>query len=194
MRLIIVDGLDGVGKDTHAQLIKQRYEKKGEKVIVRSHPESDNYYGRTSKKALLGQGKINQLKASLFYAMDVLHSIRRYYRKPTSDTLIMVRYLMGTAYLPRRLTRTGYHFFEKLVPTSPYMFFLDAKPEELVERVKQRSSETEMFETQEAFLKVRSKALDLAKGWHIIDTAQSVEQTYSQIEKILDRLDKTPAS
>lgn len=194
MRLIIVDGLDGVGKDTHAQLIKKRYEAKGEKVIIRSHPESDNYYGRASKKALLGHGKINQLKASVFYAMDVLYSIRRYYRKPTSDTLIMVRYLMGTAYLPRRLTRTGYHFFEKLVPTSPYMFFLDAKPEELVERVKQRKSETEMFETQEAFLKVRSKALDLTKGWHIINTGQSVEQTYQEIETILDQLDKAPAS
>ncbi len=194
MRLIIVDGLDGVGKDTHAQLIKKRYELKGEKVIVRSHPESDNFYGRTAKKALLGQGKINRLKASMFYAMDVLYSIRHYYRRPTSDTLIMVRYLMGTAYLPRRLTRTGYHFFEKLVPTSPYMFFLDAKPEELVERVKQRQSETEMFETQEAFLKVRSKALDLAKGWHIINTGQSVEQTYHEIEKILDQLDNTSAA
>lgn len=188
MRLIIVDGLDGVGKDTHAQLIKQRYEKKGESVIVRSHPESDNFYGRTAKKALLGQGKINQLKASLFYAIDVMYSLRRYYRKPTADTLIMVRYLMGTAYLPRRLTKTGYRFFEKLVPTSRYMFFLDAMPEELVERIKQRS-ETEMFETQEAFLKVRTKALELAKGWHIINTGQSIEQTYQAIEKILDELD-----
>jgi dTMP kinase len=194
MRLIIVDGLDGVGKDTHAQLIRKRYETKGDTVIVRSHPESDNFYGRTAKKALLGQGKINQLKASMFYAMDVLYSIRRYYRKPRSDTLIMVRYLMGTAYLPRRLTRTGYRFFEKLVPTSSYMFFLDAKPEELVERVKQRSSETEMFETQEAFLKVRGKALDLAAGWHIINTGQTIEQTYHQIEKILDQLDASSAS
>lgn len=188
MRLIIVDGLDGVGKDTHAQLIKQRYEKKGENVIVRSHPESDNFYGRTAKKALLGQGKINRLKASLFYAIDVMYSLRRYYRKPTADTLIMVRYLMGTAYLPRRLTKVGYRFFEKLVPTSRYMFFLDAMPEELVERIKQRT-ETEMFETQEAFLKVRTKALELAKGWHIINTGQSIEQTYQAIEKVLDELD-----
>lgn len=193
MRLIIVDGLDGVGKDTHAQLIKQRYETKGETVLVRSHPESDNFYGRTAKKALLGQGKINQLKASMFYAMDVLYSIRHYYRKPTSDTLIMVRYLMGTAYLPKKLTKIGYHFFERLVPTSSYMFFLDATPEELVERIKQRS-EVEMFETKDAFLKVRSKALELAKDWHIINTGQSVEETYRAIEKILDQLDATAVS
>ena len=44
MRLIIVDGLDGVGKDTQANLIKLKYEKKGEKVVIRSHPSSDNYF------------------------------------------------------------------------------------------------------------------------------------------------------
>jgi len=190
MRLIIVDGLDGVGKDTHAQLIKERYEKRGEKVIMRSHPESDNYYGRTAKKALLGKGRINQLKASVFYALDVMYSLRRYYRKPSSDTLIMVRYLMGTAYLPRRLTRFGYRFFERLVPTSQYMFFLDATPAELLERVKQRK-EIEMFETLESFTKVRKKALDLAQGWHIINTKGSIQETYAEIEKILDKLDAT---
>jgi thymidylate kinase len=73
------------------------------------------------------------------------------------------------------------------------MFFLDATPEELVERIKQRS-ETEMFETQEAFLKVRTKALELAAGWHIINTGQSVEQTYAAIEKVLDKLDHESAA
>lgn len=186
--MIIIDGLDGVGKDTHAQLIKKRYEQRGERVIVRSHPESDNFYGRASKKALLSKGKINQLKASLFYALDVLNSLRRYYRRPQSDTLIMVRYLMGTAYLPRRLAPVGYHFFEKFVPMSEYMFFLDATPEKLVERIALRS-EVEMFESLEALVKVRGKALRLAEGWHIIDTDRSVEQTAADIAAILDHLD-----
>ena len=189
MRLIIVDGLDGVGKDTHAQRIKERYEALGETVIVRSHPSSDNFYGRKAKKALLAQGKLNQLKASLFYAMDVMYSLRHYHRHPKSDTLIMVRYLMGTAYLPRRLAPIGYRFFEKLVPTSRYMFFLDASPEELVQRMKQRR-ETEMFETLEAFMKVRSKAILLAKGWYIVNTSRLLEETASEIAGILDVLDK----
>jgi dTMP kinase len=192
MRLIIIDGLDGVGKDTHAQLIKKRYEQRGEKVVVRSHPESDNYYGLASKKALLSKGKLNQLKASMFYALDVLNSLRRYYRHPQSDTLIMVRYLMGTAYLPRRLAPIGYHFFEKFVPTSEYMFFLDATPEKLVERIAQRS-EIEMFESLEALVKVRGKALRLADDWHIINTDRTMEQTAAEITKILDDLDRNHA-
>lgn len=189
MRLIIIDGLDGVGKDTQAQLVKQHYEARGEKVLIRSHPESDNFYGRQSKKALLGEGLINRLKASMFYALDVLHSLRTYYRNSSFDTIIMVRYLMGTAYLPRRLAKLGYGFFAKFVPTSEYMFFLDATPEKLVNRIQQRS-ETEMFETPEALKKVRSKALMLAVGWHIINTDQSIEKTFADIEKILEHLDR----
>ena len=62
MRLIIVDGLDGVGKDTHANLIKKRYEEKGEKVAIRSHPTSDNYFGRKAKNALLGRANSTNFK------------------------------------------------------------------------------------------------------------------------------------
>lgn len=194
MRLIIVDGLDGTGKDTQAELIKKRYEAKGLSVVVRSHPSSDNYYGRNAKRALLSRGKVNQLKASVFYMMDVIYSLRRYYRRPRSDVLIMVRYLMGTAYLPRRLAPVGYHFFEQFVPTSPYMFFLDASPQELVRRIKKRS-EQEMFETLEALEKVRSKALMLAaEGWYIIDTSRSLEETAREIAGILDVLDKRTAA
>ena len=61
MRLVIVDGLDGVGKDTHALLIKKRYREMGERVVIRSHPESDNFYGLQAKKALLGKGKVNRI-------------------------------------------------------------------------------------------------------------------------------------
>lgn len=188
LRLVIIDGLDGVGKDTHACLIKQQYESKGETVIIRSHPETDNYYGRVSKNALLGSGKINRLKASIFYALDVLRSLRLYYRKGNYDTLIMVRYLMGTAYLPHNFGRFAYHLFERFVPTSEYMFFLDAEPSKLLERISRRS-EVEMFETYEALVKVRKKALALASGWHVIDTSGSVEETSSQIHGILMQLD-----
>jgi len=73
------------------------------------------------------------------------------------------------------------------------MFLLDAQPDELVERIRKRS-EKEMFETPEALRKVRVKALDLVQGWHIINTGQSIEQTYADIEKILNDLDKKSVS
>ena len=189
MRLIIVDGLDAVGKDTHAQLIYDRYKNMGEKVVIRSHPSNDNFFGRKAKKALVGIGKINKLLASVYYMLDVLRSVKKYYKPDGPGTLIMVRYLVGTAYLPGRLAKKGYKFFENFVPTSDYMFFLDALPEELVKRVEMREQK-EIFETHEELVKVRKKALILVKNWNIIDTSHSIEDTFIKIEKILDKLDK----
>lgn len=189
MRLIIVDGLDGCGKDTQADLIRKKYEKKGEKVIVRSHPESDNFFGRRAKKALLNEGKINKFKAAVFYMLDVLRSIRIYYRRKDADTLIMVRYLVGTAYLPTRLAKIAYKFFIGFVPLSDYMFFLDASPKVLLKRVEARK-EKEMFETLDAMEKVRKKALMLVNKWEIIDTSGSINHTYNTINDKLNILDK----
>jgi len=188
MQLIIIDGLDGVGKDTQARLIKKRYEELGKKVIIRSHPESDNFFGRKAKKALMGKGKINKLKASIYYMMDVLRSIKKYYRKKDIDTLIMVRYLVGTAYLPKRLAEIAYNFFENFVPTSEYMFFLDASPEVLLKRVEKRK-EKEMFETLEEFENVRKKAIHLVRNWYIIDISGSIDGSFSKIEDVLIKLD-----
>lgn len=189
MRLVIVDGLDGVGKDTHGRLIAEYYKDQGERVILRSHPTGDNYFGRKAKQALLHPGKVNKLKASVFYMLDVLRSIRKYYRPNEKGTLIMVRYLMGTAYLPRKLVRFGYSFFEHFVPSSPYMFFLDAPTEEILNRIQQRAQQ-EIFETYDALEKVRKKAMLLLKNWYVVDTSRSVDDTYAAICVILEELDK----
>lgn len=188
VRFIVVDGLDGAGKDTHAELIRERYVKKGESVIIRSHPESDNPYGRRAKRALLGSGKLNHLKASIYYALDVIHSIRTYYRAHAAGTFIVVRYLVGVAYLPFPLAKILYKFFATFLPTSPYMFFLDVPPEESLKRIEERE-EREMFETLEELQKVRGKALKLVREWHIIDTSPPIEETHAAIREILDELD-----
>ena len=188
MRLIIVDGLDAVGKDTHAKLIYDRYKKIDNNVIIRSHPTNDNFFGRKAKNSLLKKGKINKLRASIYYMFDVLRSVRKYYNINIDGTLIMVRYLIGTAYLPKRLAIFAYNFFEKFVPTSNYMFFLDASPDELNKRVEERDFK-EIFETLNELKKVRDKALLLTKNWYIIDTNKSIEDSHKQIEKILDELD-----
>jgi dTMP kinase len=187
MRYIIIDGLDGSGKDTQANLIREKYLLKGERVVLRTHPADDNRYGIKAKKALLGRAKINHIQASMYYALDVIRSVRLYSKK--GETIIMVRYLMGVAYLPFPIAKLLYTFFSFVLPTSNYMFFLDVEPDELLNRLLKRN-EHEMFENLNDLVKVRGKALELAKDWHIIHTGNSVEHTKFEINKILDSLDK----
>jgi len=187
MRYIIIDGLDGSGKDTQANLIREKYLSNGESVVLRTHPAEDNSYGIKAKKALLGKGKINHIQASVYYALDVIRSVRLYHKK--GETVIMVRYLMGVAYLPFPIAKLLYTFFSFVLPTSNYMFFLDVEPDELLNRLLKRK-EHEMFENLNDLVKVRGKALELAKDWHIINTGNSIEDTKFEINKILDCLDR----
>ena len=48
-KFIVIDGLDGSGKDTQVNLLADMYEKQGCNVVVRSHPCADNKYGRKSR-------------------------------------------------------------------------------------------------------------------------------------------------
>lgn len=187
MRFIVVDGLDGSGKDTHAKFIAEKYLSKEESVIIRTHPSGDSSYGRKAKKALLGHGKVNHIMASVYYAMDVIRSVRMY--RESADTVIMVRYLMGVAYLPMPVAKLLYKFFTSILPTSDYMFFLDVEPEILMKRLSTRS-EKEMFENPRDLMKVRSKALKLTDGWHIINNGNSIGESQKEISDILDELDK----
>lgn len=186
MKLIIIDGLDAAGKDTHAQLIKEGLKSNGEKVIVRSHPENDNIFGRMAKNSLFGSNKIDKLSASFFYALDILRTIKNCYRKDKCDTLILVRYLMGTAYLPYPFSKLSYRLFKKILPTSSYMFLLDLKPKEALKRLEDRGRK-EIFENQNDLDKVRNEILRLADGdWHIINTERPIEDVYHDIETILN--------
>lgn len=187
MRFIIVDGLDGSGKTTQAKFIQKKYQSIGESVILREHPSNDNPYGLKAKKALLGRGKMNKIKASIYYAMDVIRSVKKY--NGTADNIIMVRYLMGVAYLPLPLAKLLYKFFTIILPTSQYMFFLDLEPEVSLHRMSQRDDE-EMFENMADLIKVRKKALELAREWHIINTAGTIDDAKNTIYTKLDELDK----
>ncbi|WP_414468319.1 thymidylate kinase [Methanobacterium sp. ACI-7] len=187
MRFIVIDGLDGSGKDTQAVLIEQKYLKKGNSVILRSHPSNDNPYGIKAKKALLKTGKLNKIKASFYYALDVIRSVRKYYGK--ADTVIFVRYLMGVAYLPFPLAKLFYKLFETTLPTSKYMFFLDVEPSEALKRLQSRD-DNEMFENLEDLIRVRKKVLKLAKGWNLINATQNIDDVNKEINSILDSLDK----
>ncbi len=183
-RFIIIDGLDGSGKDTQANLVRKKYLEMSESVILRSHPTIDNKYGIKAKKALLGDGKLNKFKASIYYALDVIRSVRMYHGR--ADNVIFVRYLMGVAYLPFPIAKILYKFFETILPTSKYMFFLDIKPEEALERLKSRD-EQETFENLQDLIKVRKKALKLAQKWYIINANDNIDNIYKQINSFLDK-------
>ncbi|MFX0092325.1 MAG: thymidylate kinase [Candidatus Hodarchaeota archaeon] len=193
-RFLYVDGMDGCGKDTQALNIARYFLKRGETVQLRSHPAIDNYWGVKAKFNLEhSTGKSGLIKAAFFYAMDVIRSLILYFRPISYQNIIFVRYLMGTAYLPGKLSLIGYRFFACFLPTSKFAFFVDVSPEEAFKRVKQRAKteniQEEMFETKEKLAKMRKKISYLARlhNWFIIPGDGSPEEVWTIIEQILNQ-------
>lgn len=185
LRFIVVDGLDGCGKDTHAVRIRSFLESKGETIMMISHP-SNRLLGRIAKKSLQSSGKIARLFATAFYTADVLVSVRLM-RKEKSDTVIFVRYLLGTAYLPKSLAPIGYRVFRNLLPFPQLAFFIDIQPEVAIRRIKQRDQAREMFETVEKLIEVRKIAKALtSKEWITIDNSEDGERSFEEVRKILE--------
>jgi len=193
MRWVVVDGIDGSGKSTLAGWVKEKYEREGEKVLVRIHP-SPSWIGRRARRALEGEGRAMRLLATVFFILDVLDSLRRM-RRDSQDfsTIVFVRYLMATAYLPARLAPAGYDFFAKLLPIPERLVLVDVEPELAHRRIMERQHSREMFEDVESLDKVRAKVLGLARmgHWRIVDNNGAEEETRRQLLRALEEWDSS---
>jgi dTMP kinase len=178
-KFIVIDGLDGSGKDTQVNLLAEKYEKMGRKVTVRSHPCCDNKFGRKSKQALLKEGKINHIKATIYFGLDAIRSVHMFYYNKDTDVLIFSRYILAVMYLPNVVNTVVYKIVAFVLPTSDCMFFLDVTPEESLRRMDSRDEETEMFENMEALTKNRLRSQKFTYNWNVVpgdDSADVISQ------------------
>lgn len=179
MRLYVIEGLDGSGKDTQALLLREYLSGKGHAVVLRVHPSADNVFGRVSKWSLMRRGRFWRFVATLFYGLDVVRSVILYCHGDRD--VILVRYTLACAYLPGPLIKPVYAVVSFLLPKSPNMFFLDVSPEEALRRIHLRGDDREMFETLPQLRKNRERALSIAGYWNIIDGNKSPKQVFKQI-------------
>ena len=174
-KFIVIDGLDGSGKDTQVRLLAEMYEKQGRSVTVRSHPCCDNRYGRKSKEALLKTGKVNHIKATIYFGLDAIRSVVKYTHNSDVDVLIFSRYILAVMYLPDVINTIVYKIVVFVLPTSDCMFFLDVSPEESLRRMGSRGDEKEMFENIDSLRGNRLRSQKFTYNWKVIPGDDSAE-------------------
>lgn len=167
-KFIVIDGLDGSGKDTQVNLLAEMYRDKGRDVTIRSHPCCDNKYGRKSKQALLKEGKVNHIKATIYFGMDAIRSVQMYCKSKDTDVVIFSRYILAVMYLPNVVNTIVYRLVAFVLPTSDCMFFLDVSPEESLRRMEGRGDDKEMFENIEDLTKNRERSKKFTYNWNVI--------------------------
>lgn len=174
-KFIVIDGLDGSGKDTQVNLIAEVYKKQGRDVTIRSHPCCDNKYGRKSKQSLLKEGKINHIKATIYFGLDAIRSVQMFCYNKNTDVVIFSRYILAVMYLPNGVNTLVYKIVNFILPTSDCMFFLDVSPEESLRRMDSRGEDTEMFENMESLTKNRQRSQKFTYNWNVIPADDSAD-------------------
>lgn len=185
-----VEGTDGSGKSSVSDIVRNELESKGRRVLVITHPNTDNRCGRLASKYLHGKNsKFNKIMATVFYILDVLKSLRRKRKtRDMYDDVIFVRYSMAAAYLPKRLIRAGYKTIEFVLPVPDVKIFVDVKPEIAAKRIESRGDSLEIFENLEELKNTREKMLMISETWNVIDNSGSPEETEESVKRLLSTI------
>lgn len=120
-KLIVIEGLDGSGKGTQAQILFERLEKEGRKVKKISFPVYSSDSSALVRMYLAGQfgsrpGDVNAYAASSFYAVDRFASFKSDWGKEYNDDYIIIA--------DRYTTSNGVHQCSKL-PDEEWNGFMD---------------------------------------------------------------------
>ena len=120
-KLIVIEGLDGSGKGTQAQILFDRLVKEGRKVKKISFPVYSSDSSALVRMYLSGQfgsrpGDVNAYAASSFYAVDRFASFKADWGKEYNDDYIIIA--------DRYTTSNGVHQCSKL-PENQWNDFMD---------------------------------------------------------------------
>ncbi|MCQ2052460.1 MAG: deoxynucleoside kinase [archaeon] len=189
MTWYVIEGIDGSGKSTIGHMIEEKIIKCGRKVLFLEHPNDLCRFGRLAHKYLFKRGKMAVVFATLFYILNVVHSLK--YKKKHSeeyDDFIFVRYNMAVAYLPKKLIKLGNKIIKYVFPAPDVGIFVDIDPELAMRRISERSEKLEMFESVEKLASTREKMLSLLDDWIIVNNNHDLEQTKKSINLLISEM------
>lgn len=186
MGLYVVDGIDGSGKNTVADMLADILKEEERDSFVQSRP-SDRILGRVARSLLYKENRMAIIMATFFYITDLVGSLfrlRHWYR--IHDDVIFVRYNV-VAYLPDMLAELVYGILARLLPVPDDLLLVDLPPQTAAERIIERGYIREVFETIDGLEDIQTRMLRLSKnGWTIIDNGNGIENVKRQLITYLE--------
>ena len=192
---LVIEGIDGAGKETQTSLLKEYLKSLGKNVITQSFP---NYGtdgckpvqmyldGKLSKTA----NEVNAYQSSVLFAVDRFCTMTQLIKNITKDSVVVFdRYVSsnmlhqgGKIHNDEDLEKylkwlENFEFEVMKIPRPDKIFFLSVPPEISMELIKQRKglksqTEKDIQESDENHLKnAYNTGMKISKmfGWEIID-------------------------
>jgi len=200
MSWIVFEGPDGVGKSTIIREVANILSQEGFKVAVTYEP-SDSEIGKLIREWLL-KTKIEppHVYALLFTADRYIHVYQKVMPLLRSGNIVLQeRYIESTIVYQHAmgLPLEWLEILNRYLPNPDLVIVLDAEPEEILKRLKERKKSIEIFEDIEFLRKVRELYIERAlKNNYIIvnTTGKTIKDTTAQILSIIKEVIKNQKS
>ena len=201
---IVVEGIDGSGKTTQIELLKDKFKLANRQVIETAEP-TDGPIGSLIRNIMKGRLQTDQSTIAALFAADRLDHISN----PVNGLLTKME--EGKNIICSRYYFSNYAFQSEYVPiewlvninslSKTYLkpdltFYINVDPKVCIERISTGRSEVEMYEnlekltsTHDAFLR-HFKDFEEGESIHLIDGEQSVEHISAEIWGIIEKLSK----
>lgn len=200
MSWIVFEGPDGVGKSTIIREVANILSQEGFKVAVTYEP-SDSEIGKLIREWLL-KTKVEppHVYALLFTADRYIHVYQKVMPLLRSGNIVLQeRYIESTIVYQHAmgLPLEWLEILNRYLPNPDLVIVLDAEPEEILKRLKERKKSIEIFEDIEFLRKVRGLYIERAlKNNYIIvnTTGKTIKDTTAQILSIIKEVIKNQKS
>lgn len=198
---IVFEGLDGSGKTTQMELLRDRLTAAGHVVELTAEP-TEWTAGRLIRDVLEHRETAHPQTVAALFAADRIEHLHRpitgiLARLDAGEIVIASRYYFSSLAYQSEYANTEWiaalNYQAKKTRPADITFFLDLPPEVSLERIKSNREQIDLFENLEKLTKVRADFKHAFRFWgdeteniHIIDASQSIDQVADQINQIVD--------
>ncbi len=199
-KFIVIEGLDGSGKATQTEILKQYFENNGLLVKKLSFPDYENDSSALVKMYLGGEfgdnpDNVNAYAAAAFYTVDRVASYLKYWKKDYENGMVILADRYATSNIIYQMSKLpesewnsyidfqqDFEYSKIKVPEPDVVIYLDVEPEVsqklLSSRYSGDESKKDLHEKNLNFLlNCRKSALYAADrlGWIIIPCTENGE-------------------
>lgn len=193
--LVVFEGLDGAGKTTQINLLKDWF-KKNNKIVYNTKQPTDFYRKDKRVRDYLDKGIVpNMYSIALLAAADRTYQNEAEIKPILSKgiNIISDRYLYSSLafFKARGIEYEEISRLNKNIEKPDVVIFLDVKPKKALERIKIRDGENIKFEEKDdnTFIQVRNNFLEvLPKDTLIIDSSKSIEEIHKIIINYIENM------
>ncbi|HXW60294.1 MAG TPA: dTMP kinase [Myxococcota bacterium] len=195
-KMIVIEGMDGAGTTTQSQLLLDYLNKIGLKAIKSAEP-TKSPFGQEIRKWLatpIEKEPYLLTMLALAFAADRMHHVHHTLAPALKsyDFLIVDRYVLSSlVYQGLHLPNAYITEINRFALIPDVTLVLDISAKEAINRLGERASDKDFYETKPTLEKIRARYLHFVdqdlEHLVLIDASGSIEQVHNQIVSVVKR-------